>query len=118
MKPGRVCIVLNGRQAGKKCVITQNFDKGTTTKKFPLALVAGIQKYPLTVTKSMSKKKLARRSKIKTFIKYVNYNHLLPTRYIVNSFNLEKVKLDNIKEKDAKFSIKKEVKQEFEKQYL
>ena len=66
----------------------------------------------------MSKKKLARRSKVKTFIKYVNYNHLLPTRYMVPSFKLDQVKLESVKAKEQKATIKKEVKVEFEKQYL
>ena len=66
----------------------------------------------------MSKKKLARRSKVKPFIKYVNYNHLLPTRYTVSSFSLNNVKLESLKEKEQKKDLKKSVKAEFEKQYL
>jgi large subunit ribosomal protein L27e len=31
----------------------------------------------------MSAKKIERRSKVKAFVKSVNYNHLLPTRYMV-----------------------------------
>lgn len=45
------------------------------------ALVAGIAKPPLSVTKRMSKKTQAKRSKLKPFVKVVNYNHLMPTRY-------------------------------------
>jgi len=44
------------------------------------ALVAGIAKAPLSVTKRMSKKRQAKRSKLKPFVKVVNYNHLMPTR--------------------------------------
>lgn len=33
----------------------------------------------------MSSKKIERRTKVKPFIKTVNYNHLLPTRYVVAS---------------------------------
>jgi large subunit ribosomal protein L27e len=46
-------------------------------------LVAGIERYPLKVTKRMSAKKIERKTKVKPFIKTVNYNHLLPTRYLV-----------------------------------
>mmetsp|Transcript_33816 Transcript_33816/g.132877 ORF Transcript_33816/g.132877 Transcript_33816/m.132877 type:complete len:92 (-) Transcript_33816:52-327(-) len=35
----------------------------------------------MKVTKSMGEKKVQKRSKIKTFVKVVNYNHLMPTRY-------------------------------------
>lgn len=40
--------------------------------------------WPPQVTKSSSKKVQARRSKVKTFIKAVNYTHLMPTRYTLD----------------------------------
>ena len=45
--------------------------------------VAGIDRYPRKITKSMDEKKIAKRSLMKPFIKYVNYTHLMPTRYQV-----------------------------------
>merc|ERR1712173_456718 len=48
------------------------------------ALVAGIDRYPRKVTKSMGKKKIAGRNKMKPFIKVINYNHVMPTRYSVD----------------------------------
>ena len=109
---------MNGRFAGKKAIIVSNLDKGSATKKFPHALVAGIERAPLKVTKRMGKKRLAKRSKVKPFIKYVNFNHLLPTRYTISSFNLADIKADAIKDKEQKIAVKKSVKKEFEKQYL
>jgi len=50
-------------------------------RKFPHCLVAGIDKYPRLVTKKMGKKKIEKRTNIKPFVKYVNLNHLMPTRY-------------------------------------
>lgn len=44
--------------------------------------VAGIERYPRKVTKSMGKKKIAKRSKVKPFVKVVNFNHVMPTRYV------------------------------------
>merc|ERR1711976_72557 len=38
---------------------------------------------PLKVTKKMSKKKIAKRTRVKPFVKYVNFNHMMPTRYSV-----------------------------------
>merc|ERR1711869_124012 len=29
------------------------------------------------------KKKIEKRTKVKAFVKYVNYNHIMPTRYVV-----------------------------------
>ena len=37
----------------------------------------------MKVTRRMSAKKIERKTKVKPFIKTVNYNHLLPTRYVV-----------------------------------
>lgn len=81
MKSGKVVIVLRGRYAGRKAIIVKAFEAGTSTHKFPHALVVGIDKYPKKVTKSMTKARVDKRSKIKPFIKLINYNHLMPTRY-------------------------------------
>lgn len=84
MRAGRVCILLAGRRAGKKAVIVKSFDEGKKGgKQYPHALVAGVERAPLKVHKKMSEKKISRRSKVKPFVKLVNYNHLLPTRFKV-----------------------------------
>lgn len=85
MKAGRVVILLAGRRAGKKAVIVKPYDDGSkkTGKAFPHALVAGIERTPLKVHKRMKKDKIAKRSTVKPFVKYVNYNHLIPTRFVV-----------------------------------
>ena len=41
--------MLAGRYAGRKAVVVKAFDEGTTEHKFPHALVAGIERYPLKV---------------------------------------------------------------------
>lgn len=48
------------------------------------ALVARIDHYPHKVTASMGKKKTAKWSKIKSFVKVCNYNHLMPAGYSVD----------------------------------
>merc|ERR1712080_510329 len=69
---------------GRKAVIVKPTDDGTADKPFGHALLAGIDRYPRKVTKRMAKKKIKMRSKIKPFLKVVNYNHLMPTRYSVD----------------------------------
>ena len=64
LKAGKVVLLLNGRMAGKKAVIVKTFDEGTPDRPYGYCLVAGIQKYPLKITKSMSEKKIAKRSKV------------------------------------------------------
>ena len=65
----QVAIVLQGRQAGHKVVVIKQLDEGTKERPYPHAIVAGIERYPLKVTKRMGAKKIAKRSKVKPFIK-------------------------------------------------
>ena len=65
LKAGKVVLLLNGRMAGKKAVIVKTFDEGTPDRPYGYCLVAGVQKYPLKITKSMSEKKVAKRSKVR-----------------------------------------------------
>ena len=82
LKKGKVVIMLAGRYAGKKAVVVKTFDQGTTDKSFAYALVAGVARNPRKVTKSMSKKKMSKKLKIKPFIKAVNFTHLMHTMSI------------------------------------
>ncbi|GMI33942.1 hypothetical protein TeGR_g14785 [Tetraparma gracilis] len=116
IKSGKVVIVLGGRFAGKKAVVVRTYDEGSSDKKFGHALVAGIERNPRKVTKSMSKTKVAKRSKVKPFLKHVNYNHLMPTRYSVDMDLKKMVEEGDVKE-DAG-TVKKELKKVFEERYL
>merc|ERR1712176_299004 len=83
IKSGRVVVLLQGRYAGKKAIVVKTFDDGSKARHFSHALVGGVDRAPLKVTKRMSKKKITKRTRVKPFVKYVNYNHLMPTRYQV-----------------------------------
>lgn len=84
MKPGKIVILLHGRFAGRKAVILQNQDGGTSKHSYGHCVVAGIEKSPRKVSKKMDQSRIAKRSKITTFVKVVNYNHLMPTRYTLD----------------------------------
>ena len=58
LKYGRVCVMLNGRQAGKKAVIVKTAEDGSKDRKYPHALVAGLEREARKVTKRMSKKRI------------------------------------------------------------
>jgi len=119
IKPGKIVIVVSGRYAGKKAIVVKTFDEGTAERKFGHALVAGIERGPLAVSKSMSKKKILKRSKIKPFLKYINFNHIMPTRYTVNDIDLRThVTQVNLKKIDTKETAKIETKKLFEGRYL
>ena len=121
LKAGKVVLLLNGRMAGKKAVIVKAFDEGTADRPYGYCLVAGIQKYPLKITKSMSEKKIAKRSKVKPFIKCVNYTHLMPTRYALEVELKSVVTADVVTGSQAnptaRANVRKEVKKLLEEKY-
>uniref|UniRef100_A0A1I8IN02 Large ribosomal subunit protein eL27 n=1 Tax=Macrostomum lignano TaxID=282301 RepID=A0A1I8IN02_9PLAT len=92
MKAGRVVVVLSGRYAGRKAFIVKNYDKsgsdessGKTKRNYSHSLVVGVDRYPRKITRSMGKKRAAKKTKLKPFIKIMNHNHVLPTRYVVDT---------------------------------
>ena len=70
----------------------------------------------MKVTKRMSSKRIERRSKVKPFIKHVNYNHLIPTRYLVAPQDIDLkpvVTEDKLSTKESKKALKREVRKIF-----
>merc|ERR1712013_774743 len=108
-----------GRQVcGRKAIIVKQYDDGTQDRPYGHALVAGIDKYPRKVTKPMGKKKVAKRSKVKPFLKVVNYNHLMPTRYSVDvTLNKSVVNKDVLKDGSKRARARMEIKQKLEERY-
>ncbi|KMQ42333.1 Translation protein SH3-like domain [Trichophyton rubrum] len=118
MKVGRVAIITRGRFAGKKVVIIQPYDAGSKAHPFPYALVVGIERYPSKITRRMGAKKVEKRSKVKPFIKTVNYNHLMPTRYTLELEGLKgAVTNDTFKEVSQREEAKKTIKKALEERY-
>ncbi|WVO17528.1 hypothetical protein L204_105223 [Cryptococcus depauperatus] len=101
-KPGKVAVVLSGRQAGKKVVVIKQQDDGTKERPYPHAVVAGIERYPLKVTKNM----------------VINYAHLLPTRYALELESLKgSVSSETFKEPTQREESKKAIKKALEERY-
>ena len=99
-------------------VIIQPQDSGTKSHAFPHALVAGIERYPSQITRRMSKARQAKRSKVKPFIKIVNYTHIMPTRYTLELEGLKGVlSSDTFKEVSQREEAKKTVKRALEDRY-
>jgi len=118
MKAGRVVLTLGGRYAGRKAIVVKTYDEATSDKPYAHCLVAGIDRYPRKVTTKMGKKKLEKRSKIKPFIKVVNANHLMPTRYSVEiNFDKNKVNKELFKDPAAKRKARADVKAKLEEKY-
>jgi large subunit ribosomal protein L27e len=109
-----VVIVLSGRYAGRKAIVVKASDDGNAEKKYGHALVAGIDRYPKKIVKAMKKSKQDKKTKIKPFVKSLNYNHIMPTRYSVD-FDLKK---EDIKtSRDSIVETRKALKTKFEKAF-
>merc|ERR1711939_347008 len=105
IKSGRVVILTAGKYAGKKAVVVKESNEGTQDRLYGHALVAGIDRYPRKVTKSM-------RKKMKPFVKIINYNHIMPTRYSVDiALNKEIVNKESVKDGSKKRHARSHVKE-------
>merc|ERR1711941_244574 len=99
IKSGRVVIVTAGKYAGRKAVVVKETNDGTQDRMYGHALVAGIDRYPRKVTKSMGKKKIASRNSVDIPV----------SKEIVNK--------DSLKDSTKKRSAKAHVKAAFEERY-
>ncbi|KRX05732.1 Translation protein SH3-like domain [Pseudocohnilembus persalinus] len=119
VKTGKVVVLTNGRFAGRKGVVVRANDDGTKDRKFPHALVAGVDRYPRKVIRRHGKKAFQRRTSIKPFIKFVNYNHFMPTRYQVTGEleikDIAKDAVDPTKKADAKKALRKTLEDKYRK---
>lgn len=116
-RPKRCAIVLSGKYAGRKAVVLQAYDNGTKTRKYSYAIVAGVERPPQKVTKKMSEKKIASRTAVKTFVKAINYQHLLPTRFEVKDMPVEDLKVDQIKDAEKKKELSTQLHKFFTENY-
>ncbi|KAG6533763.1 hypothetical protein ZIOFF_007638 [Zingiber officinale] len=117
LKPNKAVIILQGRFAGRKAVIVRAFDDGTRERPYGHCLVAGIGKYPKKVIRKDSAKKTAKKSRVKPFLKLVNYNHIMPTRYTLDVDLKDIVTLDALQSRDKKVTASKETKARFEERF-
>ncbi|EFE41414.1 hypothetical protein TRV_03849 [Trichophyton verrucosum HKI 0517] len=99
-------------------IYNRPYDAGSKAHPFPYALVVGIERYPSKITRRMGTKKVEKRSKVKPFIKTVNYNHLMPTRYTLELEGLKgTVTNDTFKEVSQREEAKKTIKKALEERY-
>ena len=134
-KPGKVVVVLNGKNAGCKGIIAKTNYDNTKDRKYPHCIVVGLSKGPRKPTKRNIAKLQAKINKYESskdsadkitalksfgiFIKTYNMSHLLATRYTVKEdFGITKAveKLDNLdkklKEQKTAIENKEKVKKE------
>ncbi|XP_058752509.1 large ribosomal subunit protein eL27-like [Vicia villosa] len=117
LKPKKAVILLQGRYVGKKSVIVKNFDDGNREKPYGYCLIAGIKKYLSKVIKKDSAKKTTKKSRVKAFVKLVNYQHLMPARYTLDMDMKDVIVPDVLQSKDKKVTALKETKKRFEERF-
>ncbi|RWW13998.1 hypothetical protein GW17_00022264 [Ensete ventricosum] len=108
LKPNKAVIVLQGRFAGRKAVVVRAFDDSTRYRAYGHCLVAGIAKYPKKVIRKDSAKKTAKESRVKAFLKLVNFSHIMLTRYTLDVDLKDVVTLDSLQSRDKKVAACKE----------
>ncbi|XP_073280991.1 large ribosomal subunit protein eL27y-like [Primulina huaijiensis] len=117
LKPNKAVILLQGKFAGHKATIVKNFYDGARDRAYGHCLVAGIAKYPSKVIRKDSANKQAKKSRVKSFIKVVNYNHIMPTRYTLDVDLKDVVSADALASRDKKVTACKGIKARFEERF-
>ena len=134
-KPGKVVVVLNGKNAGAKGIIVKSNYDNTKDRKYPHCLVVGLSKGPRRPTKRNiaklqdrirkleaakdSNNKLNSLKSFGVFIKHYNMSHLLATRYTVKEdFGITKTldRLDNLEKKVKEDKAQIEAKEKSKKE--
>lgn len=116
-------VILSGRYAGRKAVVLRLFEEGTKERKFGHALVAGIERCPKQVTRAMEKElpkeKIEKRMSVRPFVKFINLQHVMPTRYNLDiSEALEKtIGSTVLVGSEGKRTVKLEMKKKLEERY-
>lgn len=81
LKAGKVVILTKGKFAGRKAVVVKTVEDASKARPFSHAIVVGINRSPRPTTKAMTRRQVLSRTRVQPFIKVVNYNHIMPTRY-------------------------------------
>lgn len=106
LKPGRVVVLLAGKHAGKKAVVLKANYEGARDKRFRHCLVAGLARYPRPVTRRMAADRVQRRLRLQPFVRYVNFAHIMPTRYhLADQLDVRAL----VRDFDAHAALKKDV---------
>lgn len=75
--------------------------------KFPHLFVVGVARNPRNVKRQINKKKFIKKTGVKPFVKFVNQNHVIPTRFVVNDFDFKDLKVDALKTAESRDASRK-----------
>merc|ERR1712147_438313 len=106
---------------GRKAELSSSLLVDKQERSFAHALVVGVERPPRKVTKSMTKTKFDRKSRMKPFVKFVNYKHMMPTRFVLkDDLEFKNVVTEEKMAGGAEASklMKKELKKQLQTRYL
>ncbi|MES1905836.1 MAG: hypothetical protein MHPSP_003155 [Paramarteilia canceri] len=83
---GRLVVLTHGRRAGCKAVISDVVVLGKDHR----LLVAGVSKAPRKITRKMNREQISQRIRMKTFVRPINLQHCIITRFIIPEFANDK----------------------------
>ncbi|KAK4710122.1 hypothetical protein R3W88_004635 [Solanum pinnatisectum] len=113
LKTNKAVIILQGKYAAWKAVIVEE----KRDRPYGHCLVAGLSKYPKKVIRKDSAKKQAKKSRVKAFIKLVNYNHIMATYYTLDMDLKDVVNADDLQALDKKVTAEKVTKARLEERF-
>ncbi|TNJ28403.1 Ribosomal protein L27 [Giardia muris] len=100
-KTGMICVVLRGRHAGKKATVI-NVLEPTKDSKGSYVLVAGVDSLPRGAPVDPKNERAMRRRAMRTFVKRMNVNHLMPTAYTLSHSFSQKIDAQTLADKTKK----------------
>ena len=95
-KMGRIVIILNGRHAGKKAIVIKDKISSVTNSLSNNIRIIGIKNFPSKNIRTKKTSTIDSKRGIKVFLKLINKNHVLPTRYFVDLNPDQQILVSNI----------------------
>eukprot|EP00801_Mesodinium_rubrum_P008815 Mrub_08841.p3 GENE.Mrub_08841~~Mrub_08841.p3 ORF type:complete len:119 (-),score=24.57 Mrub_08841:18-374(-) len=99
-------------------MIVKSYLNGTKERRFHHLLVAGLEKTPKLLTKTSTQKEGEKKREMKSFIKYVNARHVMPTRYKVKKeIEIKDLNDDDLSNPELKKKVVEKINEQFSKAY-
>lgn len=95
-KKGRIVIILNGRHAGKKAIVIKDKISSGNNSLLNNIGIIGIKNLPSRESRKKQSGTVGSKRRIKVFLKLMNKNHVIPTRYFVDLNPNQQTLISNI----------------------
>ena len=79
--------------------------------------MVGIARNPRNVKRRINKKIFKKKTGVKPFLKNVNQNHVMPTRFLIKDFDFKELKEETGKNAEVKAPVLQEIRKRFTETY-